>query len=72
MLFFRSEEDVNAWKRARNVATGEVLEPAQIWALSQKWYGNRLAHDFHGRTLEEAQEIFRGIGLTSAFWYIEK
>lgn len=72
MLFFRSEEDVNAWKTARAIATGEILSLAQIWELSQKWYGNRLEKDFHGRSLEEAQAIFHEMGFKSLFWYLDK
>lgn len=70
MLFFRSEVEAAEWKRSRNVQRGEILSPAQLWALSQKWYGNRLAHDFHGRSLDEAQSIFREMGLTAPFWYV--
>ncbi len=71
MLFFRSEADVAEWKRERNVTTGEVISLDQLWELSKIWYGNRLEHEFHGRSLEQAQDIFRRVGLTSKFWYIE-
>lgn len=70
MLFFRSEEDVTAWKGARNVQGGEILSLEQLWDLSQRWYGNRLDKDFHGRSLDQVQEIFRAVGLTSNFWYV--
>jgi hypothetical protein len=70
MLFFRSEEDVRAWQRERNVAGGEILSLEQLWELSQKWYGNRLNHDFHGRSLEQAQAIFRDMKFESEFWYV--
>lgn len=70
MLFFRSEEDATDWKGARNVQTGEILSLEQLWDLSQRWYGNRLDKDFHGRSLDQVQEIFRAVGLTSNFWYV--
>lgn len=70
MLFFRSEEDAREWKGARNVQTGEILSLEQLWDLSQRWYGNRLDNDFHGRSLDQVQEIFRAVGLTSNFWYV--
>lgn len=41
---------------------------AQAWALSQQWYGNRLAPDFRRPTIAEAQAIFASIGLTGPFW----
>lgn len=69
MLFFRSEEDVERWKGARNVEGGEVVSVGKIWELSQVWYGNRLSREFHGRSLEEAEGIFREVGLNSKFWY---
>jgi hypothetical protein len=40
----------------------------QTWALSQQWYGSRLAADFKRPTVEEANEIFASVGLTGDFW----
>lgn len=70
MLFFRAENDVVEWKRARSVTTGETISLEQLWMLAQKWYGNRLDADFRGRSLEQAQDIFREMGFTSPFWYM--
>jgi hypothetical protein len=36
--------------------------------MARAWYGDRLSPDFRGRTAAEAEVIFRGEGLTSAFW----
>jgi hypothetical protein len=41
---------------------------AQVWELAQAWYGDRLRPDFHGWMREQAEAIFRRVGLTSAFW----
>ena len=71
MLFFRSEADLAEWKRTRGVTTGEVLSLEQVWEFSQKWYSNRLDVNFHGRSLEQAQDIFRQMGFTAPFWYIQ-
>ncbi len=70
MLFFRGENELREWQRARNVTTGEILSLEQLWELSQHWYGNRLDKNYHGRSLEEAQEIFREMGFTAPFWYV--
>lgn len=70
MLFFRSEEDLNVWLDTRKVKRGAVFSPLQLWELSQHWYSNRMSADFHGRTMEEVQEIFRENGLTSDFWQV--
>lgn len=72
MLFFRSEEDVAAWQRERNVTGGDTLSLAQLWELSQRWYGNRLEHEFHGRSLDQAQQVFRDIGLNKDFWFVKR
>ena len=40
----------------------------QAWALSQRWYGNRLDPDFRRPGVEEADAIFASVGLTGAFW----
>jgi hypothetical protein len=42
----------------------------QAWALSQKWYGDRLDHDFRRPTRDQAREIFTSVGLTGSFWQL--
>jgi hypothetical protein len=68
MLLFRSEEMVERWCRRIGVERGETLTPEQVWELSKLWYHNRLSVDYHGRTAEEAEKIFRQVGLGSEFW----
>ena len=68
MLFFRSEEILNKWLKARNAQRGAALSISQLWDLSQRWYHNRLLPDYHGRTMEQVQEIFQAVGLTTEFW----
>jgi len=70
MLLFRSEEWIDKWCKRNNLERGEVLSVAQVWELSKLWYHDRLSLDYHGRTVAQAEEIFRQAGLTSAFWYI--
>jgi hypothetical protein len=70
MLFFRSEETLNEWLVAGNAARGAVFTIPQLWELSLHWYHNRMSPDYHGRSMEEVQEIFRSVGLTSDFWNI--
>jgi hypothetical protein len=43
----------------------------QTWELARLWYGDRLNPDFRGRTAEEAQAIFRRLGLLAPFWYLD-
>ncbi len=62
---------MDRWCRAQHRARGEVLPIATVWALSRAWYENRLSEGYRGRTAAQAQEIFRGFGLTSAFWALD-
>jgi phosphoribosyl-ATP pyrophosphohydrolase len=70
MLFFRSEEYLNQWLESKKAARGAVLSTEKVWELSQLWYHNRLSLDYHGRTVQQVQEIFKELGLTSEFWRI--
>jgi hypothetical protein len=70
MLFFRLEEDLNQWLVSRKAKRGAVLSVPQLWELSQRWYHNRMSPEYHGRTMEQAQEIFKDVGLTSEFWQV--
>lgn len=68
MLFFRSEEMLNKWLATRSARRGAVFSIPELWKLSQRWYRDRLSPEYHGRTLEQVQEIFQELGLTSLFW----
>jgi hypothetical protein len=68
MLFFQSEELLNQWLIAQKAQRGAVLSTSQLWGLSQRWYRDRMSPQYHGRTTEQVQKIFKGLGLTSEFW----
>ncbi len=68
MLFFRSEEALNEWLASRDAQRGAVLDIPQVWELSQRWYHNRTSPEYHGRSMEQVQELFGGLGLTSEYW----
>jgi hypothetical protein len=70
MLFFRSEEILNQWLASKHAKRGAVLSIPQLWELSQRWYHNRMSPEYHGRTMEQVQEIFNEVGLTSSFWKV--
>jgi hypothetical protein len=71
MLLFRSEEKVDAWCVETGEPRGEAVPLARVWALAQAWYGDRMQPSFRGRAIEEAMDIFTGVGLTSAWWHEE-
>ncbi len=68
MLFFQSEADLNDWLQTKNAAHGATLTLSQLWQLSQRWYHNRMQVDYHGRSFEQVQDIFKAVGLVSDFW----
>jgi hypothetical protein len=44
---------------------------ARLWELAQIWYHNRMSPEYRGRTAAQVEEIFKQLGLTSAFWQIQ-
>ena len=62
---------MDRWCRATNRERGEMLPITTVWELSKAWYDNRLSEEYRGRTAAEVQAIFRGLGLTSAFWALD-
>jgi len=70
MLFFQSEETLNEWLGSRKARRGAIFSIPGLWELSQHWYHNRMSPEYHGRTVEQVQEIFMELGLTSEFWQV--
>lgn len=68
MLFFQSEDALEQWLVSQKVERGAVLSMPRLWELSQRWYQDRMLPEYHGRSMEQVQEIFRAVGLTSEFW----
>lgn len=68
MLFFRSEETLKEWLASQKADRGAALSIPQLWDLSKRWYRDRMSPDYHGRTIEQVQGIFKELGLTSDFW----
>jgi hypothetical protein len=68
MLFFRSEEMVKAWCRARGIEPRPLVTMAQLWELATTWYATRLAPEARRPGPDEMREIFARIGLKDAFW----
>ena len=67
-MAFRSEADVDAWLDERGYSRGAVLDLETVWALSKGWYRQRLDADWRGRSVEEAQTVIEGVGLSGSFW----
>jgi hypothetical protein len=68
MLFFRSEDLVRAWCRARAIEPRPIVTMGQLWELAVAWYATRLAPEARRPGPAEMRQIFAGIGLTDPFW----
>jgi hypothetical protein len=68
MLFFRDEEQVNAWCAANDVPRRPLVTLDQLWKLSVAWYSSRLAPEARRPGPDEMRRIFADIGLDGPFW----
>ena len=66
MNLFRSEEHVTRWLDGR--PPGASIDVGTLSALSQAWWGDRLAPDWRPRTRDESQAILDAVGLVGDFW----
>ena len=67
MLLFRSEEHLEQWLESAH-PRGETLTLDQQWELAKRWFAGRHLTSWTRRTAEEAEEVFRSVGLTSSLW----
>jgi len=69
MLYFRSEEHVDRWCRQWKLERGAMLTLDQVWQLAKAWYSpDRSDPAWRRFTVDEAEAILTGIGLTAPFW----
>jgi hypothetical protein len=68
MLFFRSEELVRTWCRARGIEPRPIVTMPQLWQLAVAWYASRLSPEARRPAPAEMREIFARIGLSDPFW----
>lgn len=68
MLFFRSEELVNAWCQARGTVRRPLVTMEQLWQLAVTWYGTRLSPEARRPGPDEMRRIFARVGLHDPFW----
>ncbi|MDB4876628.1 MAG: hypothetical protein JWM41_3074 [Gemmatimonadetes bacterium] len=71
MLFFRSEEHLDAWLAANKKPRGYVLSLEQTWRLSKAWYVDRREASWRPRAADEAQTVLDSVGLTDDFWRLK-
>lgn len=68
MLFFRSEEQVEAWCAAQGVPVRPLVTIDQLWQMATTWYATRLQENSRRPQPDEIRDIFAAIGLTGDFW----
>ena len=66
MNLFRSEGHVSRWLADR--PGGATIPVAQLAALADAWWGDRLDPDWHPHTRDQNQDILDRVGLTGDFW----
>jgi hypothetical protein len=60
---------VERWRRTWKWERGAILTLDQTWRLAQAWYGpDRRDPAWRRFTVEEAEAILAGLGLTAPFW----
>ncbi|MBV9613413.1 MAG: hypothetical protein JO091_13145 [Acidobacteriaceae bacterium] len=72
VLPFRSRQDIENWCHRYNVAIGEALPLRTVSALARAWYGSHASPRWKKWTVQQSQEIFTRVGLTSEFWQLSR
>lgn len=62
-MFLRSKEN--------EPGHGATATLAQMWDLSQRWYGDRLDASFSPRSVAATQRLLDDVGLTDDFWQFD-
>jgi Alkylmercury lyase len=68
MLFFRSEDALDEWCKARQHPRRPTVTLPQLWQMAVAWYANRLSPQARRPDANEIRQIFARIGLTDPFW----
>ncbi len=68
MLFFRSEERIDAWCASRGEPRRPSVRMDQLWRLAVTWYSTRLELESRRPAPAEMRAIFESIGLEGDFW----
>ena len=68
MLMFESEEAVETWTERHRVERGDVQPVEVVWDLAKIWYGRHRDRDWQKWSVEEARQIFSGLGLDGKTW----
>jgi hypothetical protein len=68
MLVFQTEEQINMWCSAHNVAKGDIKRLAALYPFAAEWYGGHLDLNWKKWTVSEAQELMDRHGFSGPIW----
>lgn len=70
VLPFHSPDGIGDWCNRHGIGMGEAVPLHTVADLARAWYGCYADRNWRKWTVQQAQEIFAGVGLTSEFWRI--
>jgi len=70
ILFFSSEERIDAWCSRHGHLKGSILKIATGVALAESWFGDYASPEWRRKGPEQATNIFSALGLDPSFWNI--
>lgn len=59
------------WLKRKGLKSGYDMPIQTCWELAQVWYTGRLEHDWKRPDREEAQNLFKSLGLEGEFWNLK-
>jgi Alkylmercury lyase len=68
VLPFRSNAQTEDWCRRYGIPMGEAVSVQRVADLAREWYGSHGDRNWRKWSVDQAQEIFSRVGLTSEFW----
>ena len=68
ILFFSSRSEIGDWCTRHGFPQGEAVDIATGVALAREWFGGYLEPTWARKSADEAQRLFRSLGLSSEFW----
>jgi len=72
VLPFRSSAEIERWSTRHGLPQGKAIPIKQLSDLAYHWYGQHAVRGWKKWTRQQAEEIFRRVGLTEPFWHLEK
>jgi len=72
MQLFRSEEHLQRWRAPRRPSPGGEMSLETMWKLADAWYRDRLDPAWRRKSAQEAEDLFRQLGLDGEYWTFDR